>query len=380
MEFLTTLRNITLIATFCVILAFGFALFRSKKRKRQIIYVNTGTVGSGKTFLSVAAIVAHYAKVNKMYSRSKKWFYRFFFPSLVTSKRPVVYSNIPLYLNSKLHIVSKKIAPCFRGRYIKLFGHIVAFYLPQFYRTYQYSEVLTREHLLIESTFPDDVTPIVLIDELGTIANQYSYSDPHIVSSNLNDNYRCIETFIRFFRHYYGEGNGDNCRLFITDQSSGNITVGIRRRLSTIDYLSDFHRWLFVMPFYKVHVREMLLCDDNMQNVNQTQSPAQFGGKPAAVPEPYYFGFLPYKRFSRCHYDSHAYSQTRFYGFVPRVNFTNWQQNDFTWIDCYGHLHCDVLKTNYCPDLRMSLAEKKAYKARIAAYGLTLNDVAINQS
>lgn len=238
-------------------------------------------------------------------------------------KVAAVYSNIPLYL-----------------------GHG------------EYSNVLTREHILLLKPFPSDEIPLVLWDEIGLSANQYSYGDPNFVSENINDRYQCVETFIRLFRQFYGEGNGDACRVYATDQATGDVCINLRRRFGFVDNLSNFRRWCGILPFYKVDVSTLMMQEETIVNTNNVK-------KDKHEKQEYYFGFFPYRWMRKPAYDSHCYSGVKYTGFASTVNFENWADNDYEYIDENGELHRDILKTNYCPDLRMSTVELAEYRSRV---------------
>ena len=90
--------------------------------------------------------------------------------------------------------------------------------------------------------------------------------------------------------------------------------------------------------------------------------------KDGALIQEYYFGFLPYKfmqRFDRwkpC-YDSHCYVGIKYSGTTAKVNFKNWKYNDYSYTTNIGELIIAPMKTNYCPDLRLSEEEKIKRKA-----------------
>lgn len=307
--------------------------FHRKKPSREVVQLRTGVVGSGKTYLSVADARRQYKKVRFRY-KLRKWPIIRHFKSFVCQVPPRFYSDIPVWLNKK------------DG----------------------WAEVLTREHLLLQDPFPDDCCPIVLIDEIGLIANQYSYSDINVTTPNINDAYECLEVFIRFFRHYCGENNHDLCRLYCTDQASGGIAIALRRRFGLVDYLSDFRRFLGFMPFYIVDTRTMLLADDNSINTNQVAGSDEYFTE-------YFMGVLPFRWQNKKNYDTHSYHGTKYTGFVSRVPFTNWSDNDYSYTDNADRVVCNQWQTNYCPDIRMTAQEKADYKARLAQLHLTLNDV-----
>ncbi|MBR6050537.1 MAG: hypothetical protein IKP68_04955 [Clostridia bacterium] len=126
-----------------------------------------------------------------------------------------------------------------------------------------------------------------------------------------------------------------------------------------IDYLNGFRRFFGFLPFYKIDVRTMLMSDDQVQNVNNMKDEEK-----ARVE--FYMGFLPYRRFSKKRYDSHAFSEIGNTGIVRDLPFDNWGDNDYHYIDeTTGEVIYNKFKTNYCPDLRMTLEERRVYEARL---------------
>lgn len=315
------LKNALIIGSIVLLVATIIQFVRAKKRKREVVKLRSGSLGSGKSFLSSRDIKRDYRFLNFLYRHRKNLILRLLRLSL--KNPPRVYSNIPCYLGRQ-----------------------------------QYADVLTREHMLCIDTFPSDVTPLVLWDEAGMSASQYSYDDPNIISENVNDNAKCVEIFIRLFRHFYGEGNRDRCRLYLTDQATGDICINLRRRFGSVDNLSNFRRWLGFTPFYKVDVSTLMIQEDNVVNTNDTM-------KDADKRQEYYFGFLPYRwMIKHPTYSSYAYHGVK-YGtnFVSSLPFTNWKDNDFVYTDENGIEHHDKMMTNYCPDLRMSKEELAKFKA-----------------
>lgn len=277
---------------------------RSKHDYKEVVICNTGTIGSGKTYRATHKLLFDYRIAKLIYKiKGKK-----------RGSKPIIYSNIPLFIDKKTDI-----------------------------------RVLKREHLLLQEHFEEGCTPFVLMDELSMIATCYNWDDPNIVSKNINDNMKTLETFIRLFRHFNGENNNDRCRLYITDQATGSINIQMRRRIGFVNYLYDFHRAMKVLPFYKVKVKQMVIQEDtiNENNVDVKDNEVQ-----------YYFGYLPFRhilwfRLKRKKlYDSHCYVKALKEGkFVSKVPFDVWPKYDLT--------------TNYCPDIRMSEKEKVEYKKHL---------------
>lgn len=264
----------------------------------QVINCFTGSNGSGKTYFATFKIIAKF-NVAKLLHKLK-----------LMKAEPRIYSNIPLFVDNKTDVY-----------------------------------VLKREHLLLQETFPENVCPFTLVDELSMIASCYGWDDPNFSSRNLNENMETLDTFIRFYRHFYGVNNGDRCRLFLTDQATGGVNIQIRRRLGYVYYLYGFHRLYHCLPFCKVNVKQMVVEEDS---VNQNNVDIQEKDKN------YFICRLPYRWTQKLfkkkrRYDTHCFSEVlKTHKFVSKLPFDIWPK--------------DKLTTNYCPDLRMTDDEKKRYK------------------
>jgi hypothetical protein len=223
--------------------------FGQKHIPNNTITAFTGGLGSGKTFMAVRHAVKNYR--NDMIS----YYLERFIPILFLfrkkyKEKPQFYSNIP----------------------VRVWFN-------------RWANTLTYEHLTLQHRLEEYST--ILIDEIGHFASQYEYDHPFVQ--------QYLQEFIRFFRHY------TDGKLYITDQSSSNIVVSIRRRINQIFNLSNFSR--FMLFFYKINVSEIHITED-MLNVQQTTTPDN--------EIPYFFGFLPFK-FMRLlglkpRYDSRCYS------------------------------------------------------------------------
>lgn len=304
-------------------------------RKMSVCHMETGELKSGKTFIAVRDLLYFYKKEMRLWKRGK------------TKRKPVIYSTIPIIIDKdrdyifahyieyrqdkkKYKIETRGLTPLEKAQNTRMNKY------------YIWSDVLTRDMILLREPIPDRVLPLWLYDDVGASASQYSYNDPNVITDNINENWKCFEVAVRYFAHHNG---GDRCKIRATEQRYSGLCINLRSRMGSCDVLSDFHRIGGVLPFFKVNVDRLSTCDDNLvQNVKQNDSEAR-------KKQDYYVGFLPYKRFSLKHYDSEAYEPTKEHGFTPSVPFTNWKDNP------YG------LKTTYCPDLRATEAEKKAYKS-----------------
>lgn len=240
-----------------VIAIYSFIVwFKQKKVPNNTVIAFTGGLGSGKTYLGVKYAIKHHKKMNLLYKLR------------IIKNKPLFYSNIPIR-----------------------------------YKRKKWAKILEYDHLTLKSRIPEYST--IFIDELGQFASQYDYQNPYVM--------QYVQEFIRFYRHY------TDGKLIITDQTSSNIVVAIRRRINQIYNLHDFSRWLLF--FYKVNVSELLITEDimNIQNVQESE-------------QEYFMGYLPFKflkifnyivnPFYYKKYDSRTYSIN--YKALLRVNENTW--------------------------------------------------------
>lgn len=323
------------VVIFCVILLWIY--LHALRPKRSVCHLETGELKSGKTFIAVSDLLRTYRKEMRRWKKGK------------TIRKPVIYSTIPIIIGRdwkyiRAHFIewlqdrkdykleTRKMTPMEKCQNTRMNKY------------YIWSEVLTRDMILLRTPISERVLPLWLYDDVGASASQYSFSDPNVITENINENWKCFEVAVRYFAHHNG---GDRCRIRATEQRYSGLCINLRSRMGSCDILSDFHRFGKILPFYKVSVDRLSTCDDNLvQNVKESNAEGR-------KKQDYYFGFLPYKRFSLQHYDSEAYEPTKTLGFFPDVPFTSWKDNP------YG------LKTNYCPDLRATVEEKRAYKTRV---------------
>jgi len=254
-------------------IVYFLALFTQKRRPSDTIRCYVGAPGTGKTKVGVQDALFELFKA--------KWRWRLHLIPHKAKKdiftkegillykkgdafiRPSLYSSIPVIVGWK-RLGFKKFEPI-------------------------YSNVLTWKHLTLQERIPE--YSVIFVDEIGQIADQYSYDNPVVM--------QYLQEFFRFCRHYLDP------RIICTDQVSSNVSKPIRTRIGTIYSLSNFRRyWLF---WYKVDVEVLRLTDDivNIQQVDNTE------------PIPFFFGMLPFKylkflNFSRRRkypvYDSRCYS------------------------------------------------------------------------
>ena len=200
---------------------------RSKKFPQDTVICLTGGLGTGKTLIAVDQAIKEYRKRLLMW-RLGLYNKRKGLKLIKKAEMPRLYSNIPLLLRRPIYI-SRKLIP---------------------HREY-FSEVLTYEHILLLDRVPE--YSVVMIDEVGQVADQYQYDNPFVMQD--------LQKFVRYFRHFV------DGKLILTDQSSSNIVVAIRRRINKIYNLHDFKRnWFF---FFKVKVQELFISEDIMTTAEE---------------------------------------------------------------------------------------------------------------
>lgn len=209
---------------------------KQEKMTKNTVLCFTGGLGSGKTYNAVRMAIKFYRNQRFKFKLSK-----FFRGKRNKVAPPSLYSNIPIKIDKKHN-----------------------------------SEVLTREHLLLQSDIPEKA--IVLIDEVGQVASQYDYDNPYVMCE--------LQELIRFYRHY------TDGKLILTDQASANIVVPIRRRINYIYNLNDFRRAWGFLPFFKVDVSCFEVAEEQLTNVNELQTNNEKLITTEKLKKPYFCGFF----------------------------------------------------------------------------------------
>jgi hypothetical protein len=285
--------DILLIIAAVFLIIFLYNYFKQKHIPNNTVLAFTGALGSGKSFLAVRTGIKYFKRT----LRTRALFRLIPLPVLGFGKKylpeePQFYSSIPVYI----------------GRLWIFFGKK------------RWATQLEEDHLLLNSRIVE--YSVVFIDEIGAFASQHDWDSPFVMIK--------LQEFMRFFRHYV------DGLLILTDQSSSNIVVDIRRRINQIYHLSDFRKYFFM--FYKINVSEIHITEDliNMRDADEQE-------------QPYFFGFVPMKwmyllPFFTKHYDSRCYSINYLADYADYENI--WSK----------------LKTNYFIEMPNSDEMRKEYK------------------
>lgn len=305
-----------------VCIFFSWKSFNAMRISRQTIIAFTGTLGSGKTYLAVRESLRAYRKQyvkNRIYNFLKLGKIPFIKKVFDDWKHEATfYSNIPVVLRKKTskEIYEEKKQVIKSGLYKteidlqKALDNI---------SPYLFSRPLKKEHLLKRGLLPEKC--VVLIDEIGQFASQWEFDNPLVMEQ--------LGSFLRFFRHWL------DGRMYVTDQTADGIVKQLRSRIGMIYHLHDFHRYLGITPFYYVTVIPLLLIEE-ADNVIETES---------ELDDNYFFGFLPYKFFSRSQkYASRCYKPL-------------YTSNAVRDIEKY-----DSLYTRYLIDISVSQLIRKEYR------------------
>jgi hypothetical protein len=238
--------------------------FTQKQIPKNTVIGFTGALGSGKSYIGVHQALKHYRSIRGL----------IFWGLLKVKEKPVLLSNIPIYMGRKYLFFGKEI----------------------------WSNKLTYAHLVGIDHIPEHST--IFVDEFGQFASQYDFDNPFVM--------QYLQKFLRLFRHW------TDGKLIFTDQSSSNIVKALRTRMNQIYHLSDFGRFLFF--FYKVNVQELHYLEEGVQTTtNQTE----------LQDLPFFFGYLPFKYLKflnpfKPKYDSRCYSIT--YQPMTHNNFDSWDK------------------------------------------------------
>lgn len=205
----------TMIIILLVLILVLFIFLKVIKSYAKISYNQVlgifGGVKSGKTLLAVKTAL-------KQFKISQKYWQR--------KKRKVVYYNILITLFNKFR--KKKLAL----KELPL--------TPQFYsnipirvnKKYGMSLKVSKEILLLKEKIPNG--SIMLLDEFGTIASQYGYTEEQIRTD--------ISEFVRFYGHYTKQKG----LLIVIDQSTDRILKEVRVSLGAIYETSEFSKFGFI--------------------------------------------------------------------------------------------------------------------------------------
>lgn len=270
-----------------LIVAVGFLILvvlqfiRAKKiGKGERVISFSGEPGAGKTFNVCERAAARYKELKLKYKLG-----------LLDGDEPTVWSNFPAVIGGEK------------------------------------THVLKREHLLFQELLPENC--VIMFSEFSEIASNLEYANPLVTLY--------LDMWIRMIRHFY------NAYVIIDDQAFGQVLINIRRRTNTVYNLSNFRRWLWITPFYKVDV-DVLKCIEDTINVNNIEEENN----------DYLFGFFPYKWMNKRKYDTRCYSNCKYTGFTFKA----------------PEVWADDLKTNYIIDLSCTKEEEKAYKDEGRKYAL----------
>lgn len=206
-----TLLLLLVIALACIALYVYWKFFKLYKVK-NIVFVD-GSLGTGKSFLSVALAVRLYKKSLRIYKWKKRLF-KFLAitypvvwkPKLQALEEPRLYSNI------KLRNVP----------FVKL----------------------NRDLLFRKQRFA--YKSVVLIDEFSLMADQFCYKDREMSER--------LSLFFKLFRH---ETMGGYC--VINSQSTSDLHYSLKYVLSDYLYIHHKTKWPFVTA---LKVQEMVYCAD----------------------------------------------------------------------------------------------------------------------
>ncbi|MEM0173633.1 MAG: zonular occludens toxin domain-containing protein [Sulfolobaceae archaeon] len=260
---------------YAIIIIIVFMFLRKKYHAVSIhgnsVICFTGGLGSGKTFSAVRYAI-------KLYHIQM-----FFHKIKLRRVKPYIISNIPIR-------VSKN----------------------------EWAVILTREHLLMQEELPQGA--IIVIDEIGSFADQYSYDNPNVMGT--------FTELVRFYRHYI------NGKFIFTDQSISNVIFSVKRR-TVINYCLESFRAGLIIPTYTIKCSVQKVVDGEVLNVNNLDRD---------VKTDYLYGLMPFWRRYK-NYDTRCYSDN----YKPVKPFN-------------PAVRWSYYKTDYVIDLSATAEEVKEFK------------------
>lgn len=293
---------ILIIAAIAFVIILLWQTLRAEKKPPDMLVAYTGTIKTGKTMMAVKGATAAYKKQNLKHKLRWLPFFKYFCPE---SKNPAeLYSNIPIYINTKSFVLPWT---WFKRKPMKLI-----------------SKPLTKEHLIMIDVLPEYA--IVVIDEIGKFLSQWEYDNPEVMEQ--------VESLFKFFGHFIAG------RIFITEQTIDAIVKPIRARLGRAYYLYGFHRFMKILPFFKVTCIPILMLDADKSATTME----------VEAEEKYFFGGMPYKWQKKKTYDPRCYSPLYTEDAVKKITAFN------------GY------KTKYLIDLSVNETIRKDYKLNKQKY------------
>lgn len=219
-----------------LIVLFYFYCKRNKKFHFDSIVMVNGSVGSGKSLMTIYQARRSHKKAHAIWWR-RVHIWSIFKKSFKNEEEPLLYSNIPIYANFKKN------------------------------ELYKYYRPLTTEHLLRKKRF--NFKSIIIIDESSLVANStsgvVSKSNPMAIVINEQ-----LTLFLKLIRHelhgsYRNIFGSCGANLYINTQSKNDNHFAFDRSLNQVLYITKSVN----LPFFKlVYCRDLLLIDSVENNFN----------------------------------------------------------------------------------------------------------------
>lgn len=259
---------ITLVIIIIIVIMIFLQFIHALSFSRDRLMCFTGTLGSGKTLLSVYIALKRYKaslfgwRVKCLFTKKNK-----------RPEKPKLYSNFPIVVNRK-----KK----------------------------ELSHILKLEHLLMIEKMPWG--SVTCITEFSDLASQYDFDNTFVRFE--------ITEFARWYRQYIGG------YLILDTQATDEIVKPVRVRLGTVYSLSNIRRFLFITPFLKV----------NAVLMNSTDGIITILDAKDKTETEYFIIPYPYKwQKKKRKYDSYCYSVMYQKKFENLPQIVNPLADCFTW-------------------------------------------------
>lgn len=213
-----------------LLIAIPIVYLHSKRLKLPNVYLITGGVKTGKSFVSVNLAIKQYRK-NLFIAKVKRFFEQIFKKEIKT-ELPMLYSNIHLR-NIKYNLFS--------------------------------ADILERQTRIPYKS-------VVLIDEASLLADSMLYKN-----DDINEK---LMLFVKLFGHYSKGGT-----LIINTQALHDMHFSFKRGISTYLWIHSKVKFPFITM---LKVREMMFSDDTDKSINSINDDVEDGLKTLWVLNKYY--------------------------------------------------------------------------------------------
>lgn len=292
-------------------------------------YMFTGTMGAGKTYMSVQTATAIIRKRRRLAFVCRVLpFIALIWPQ--ARIEPKIYSTYPIVRNYRKATKSELQVMKAARRASKLEARKLTLKERYELRCGGYSHPKIRKNIPVfyPPLKPGHLTgdikveegSIFVIGEAGRFLPQWDFNNPVVCEQ--------IAQLVALSRHFF------NAVIIFDDQCSDNLVKAVRSRLGMIYHLHNFRRAWKIMPWYKVNYVPLLPVEDNNTTL-ETEG------------DTFFVGPLPYKWQKRKKlYESRCYRRLYWSKAVPTLDEFDGFETTYMMDISVNEALCKFYKTN----------------------------------